>query len=79
MVGEIAPRWMGNEQLTIETALTLSLTLADYFPALAQLVEVGRRWGKLNSTAPYVDQAASVCSRPDSSPGLNYCRGLLAR
>ena len=70
MVGEIAAQWMGTHNNPLS---------ADYFPALAKLVEVGKRWGKLNSTAPYVDQAASVCSRPDSSPGLNYCRGLLAR
>ena len=56
--------------------LTLSLS-SDYFEALAHLIELNRRTGKLAMAVPYLEQAKSVCSNSALEPGMNYCRALL--
>ncbi|CAL4107788.1 unnamed protein product, partial [Meganyctiphanes norvegica] len=47
-----------------------------YFPALARLVEVMRRTGTLDETAPYLDRSEQATLRPTTDPGYNFCRGL---
>ena len=47
-----------------------------YFPALARLVEVMRRTGTLDETAPYIDKAEQAVLRPDVDSGFSFCKGL---
>ena len=47
-----------------------------YFPALARLVEVMRRTGTLDETAPYLERAEQATLRPSTDPGFSFCKGV---
>jgi len=47
-----------------------------YWTALARLVEVSRRRGKLPSCKRFLEAAANACQHAGQEPGLSYCRGL---
>ena len=48
----------------------------DHYEALARLVDLLRRAGKLEEVAHYIEQAEKASSRATLEPGFNYCKGL---
>jgi tetratricopeptide repeat protein 21B len=67
----------GNYEKAVDHYQHLLARKPDFFQALANLIELCRRSGKLADAVPYMQQAESVCRRPASDPGMNYCKGLL--
>eukprot|EP00051_Salpingoeca_urceolata_P023185 m.390103 g.390103 ORF g.390103 m.390103 type:complete len:1321 (-) comp20074_c6_seq3:93-4055(-) len=52
----------------------------DHFDALAKLIGLLRRAGKLaESGRAFLDKAEKASPHPDTDPGLNFCKGLYAR
>eukprot|EP00043_Microstomoeca_roanoka_P026514 m.11852 g.11852 ORF g.11852 m.11852 type:complete len:1331 (-) comp6680_c0_seq1:160-4152(-) len=51
----------------------------EHYEALARLIDLNRRAGKLDACDKYIVQAEAACQRQDTEPGLNYCRGILYR
>lgn len=51
----------------------------DHYEALAKLIDLFRRAGKLGSVPQFIDSAEKSSPRPDTEPGLKYCRGLYHR
>jgi tetratricopeptide repeat protein 21B len=49
------------------------------FQALSRLIMLLRRAGKLDEAEVYMKAAAKHSSRAVHLPGLNFCKGLLAR
>lgn len=62
--------------MTLTMTNSVSDRRADYFPALARLVEVMRRTGTLDEAGPYLDRAEQAVLRANMDPGYNFCRGL---
>ncbi|EGD75688.1 hypothetical protein PTSG_12640 [Salpingoeca rosetta] len=51
----------------------------EHYEALSRLIDLNRRAGKLDACDKYITQAETACARPETEPGLNYCRGVLRR
>ncbi len=48
----------------------------DHYEALARLIDLLRRAGKLEEVAHYIEEAEKASSRATLEPGFNYCKGL---
>ena len=48
----------------------------DFYDALARLVELMRRAGKLSECDKHLEQARAANQRALLDPGYNYCQGL---
>jgi tetratricopeptide repeat protein 21B len=75
MLADVAFRKRENED-AIRYFQQLLEREPDHYEALARLVDLLRRAAKLGSCEPFIEAAAKACPRPDTEPGLNYCRGL---
>lgn len=49
------------------------------YEALARLVDLLRRAGKLDSCPKFLEVAEKASAHPSTEPGLNFCKGLHAR
>jgi tetratricopeptide repeat protein 21B len=50
-----------------------------HFSALARLIQLLRRAGKLNEVPRFLKLAESLSKRATMEPGLHYCKGLYFR
>jgi tetratricopeptide repeat protein 21B len=67
-----------QSESAIQTYMKLLEKSPDQFDALAQLIELLRRAGRVNDVPPYLDRAELACAR-SSSAGLAYNKGIYHR
>ena len=48
----------------------------EHFDALARLVDLMRRAGKLEEVPHFLEQAEKASPRAPLDPGFNFCKGL---
>lgn len=61
-----------REEITVNSTY-LSI---DHYEALARLVDLLRRAGKLEEVPKFLEQAESANARANFDAGFNYCKGL---
>ena len=61
----------------MQQGLTYSISsFPDHYEALARLVDLMRRAGKLDEVPRFIELAESASSRVHLDAGYNYCKGL---
>ncbi|XP_063227668.1 tetratricopeptide repeat protein 21B-like [Bacillus rossius redtenbacheri] len=75
MLADLAFRKVDFETAKVHFQQLLSRQ-PNYWTALARMVEVLRRTGKLEEVPEYLEKASAACARPAQEAGLSYCRGL---
>ena len=58
------------------SCLTTVFLYTDHYDALARLVDLLRRAGKLEDVPKFLEMAESASGRATLDPGFNYCKGL---
>jgi tetratricopeptide repeat protein 21B len=67
-----------QSESAIQTYMKLLEKSPDQFDALAQLIELLRRAGRVKDVPPYLERAELACAR-SSSAGLAYNKGIYHR
>lgn len=78
LLAEVAFRKQENEE-AITYFQQLLEREPEHYEALASLIDLLRRAGKLTDCVKYIDEATKKSPRPDTEPGLNFCRGVYHR
>jgi tetratricopeptide repeat protein 21B len=78
MLADVAFRKQDNEQ-AISYFQQLLNRKPEHYEALSSLIDLLRRAGKLTDCTQYLDEATKMSPRPDTEPGLNFCRGIYHR